>query len=260
MIVKHSVDLPTVALPNSALSGVQLVTKDDCKGFTAYEARIPANAVVPLKSPNNTKSFHFYYCISGNGKYNVQDGATQNDVTPDTVVALSSDLTYELTVAAGSVMRLFVAYCPDVDMESKSLSVVRRLSDLLGTERDIDWGRGHSRRYLIKEDGFPLGLHNTWVYPKTSSRLGYTNHIEGVYYISGQVAYHWKDTSGEWVQEDTKTDTENGTNYLMNIHDPHILKSHDKDCYCICIFDPVLTGKENHTLSEDGFSGFEASK
>ncbi|XP_033648095.1 uncharacterized protein LOC117307451 [Asterias rubens] len=259
MIVTHSVDLPTITLPNSALSGVQLVTKEDCKGFTVYEARIPANAVVPLRSPDDTKSFHIYYCISGNGKSTAQDG-DRKDVTPDTVVALSCDVTFELTVAAESGMRLFVTYCPAVDVESKSLAVVRHLSELLGTERDIDWGKGNSRRFLIKEDGFPLGLHNTWVYPKTSTRLGYQNHIEGVYYISGQVTYSWEDTSGEWVHADTKTNTENGTNYLMNIHDPHIVKSDEKDCYCICIFDPVLNGKENHTLTEDGFSGYEHSK
>ena len=218
-----------------------------------YEARIPASH---LRSPNK-RSIHIYYCISGVGKCTTKNG-TQHKVCPDTVVALSSDVAYDMTVSAEGAMRLFVAYYPDINVAYRSLALVRSLSELVGTERDIDWGQGHSRRFLIKQDGFPIGVHNTWVHPKTSSRLGYQNHNESVYYISGSVTYRWKDTSGEWIHENTKTDKEDGTNYLMNIHDPHVMEIHDEDAYYICIFDPVLTGNENHQFTEDGFSGYDA--
>lgn len=257
MIVTHSADLPTITLPNSALSGVQLVTKDDCKGYTVYEARIPANAVVPLRSPDDTKSVHIYYCISGNGKYTAQDGA-QNEVTPHTAIALSSDVTYELAVSAEGAMRLFVAYRQDANMECKSLAVVRHLSELVGTERDIDWTSGRSRRYLIKEDGFPLGLHNTSVYAKTKSRLEYRNHIESVYYIAGRATYHWADADGKWIHEESRIDKDNGTSFLMNLHDPHLVEIHDQESYCVAVFDPVLAGKETHKLSQDEFSFYDA--
>ncbi len=39
-----------------------------------------------------------------------------------------------------------------------------KLAELVGTERDIDWERGHSRRYLRIAEGFNCSLHNTTVY------------------------------------------------------------------------------------------------
>ncbi|XP_038069393.1 uncharacterized protein LOC119738559 isoform X2 [Patiria miniata] len=258
MKVSHSADLPIISLPNSALTGVQLTNDKDYAKFTSYEARIPAETTVALRSPDSEQSVHIYYCISGKGKCVEAGSQNQREVCPDTVVALSSDVTYELTVSAEGGMRLFVVYYPDAQVVYRSLAVVRSLIEVVGTDRDIDWGSGHSRRYLVKQDGFPLGVHNTWVYPKTCSRLGYMNHIEGVYYIAGKTTYQWQDTSGEWVHATTKTDCDNGTNYLMNIHDCHVVKVHDKDAYCICIFDPVLKGNENHKFTEDGFSGYEA--
>ena len=256
MKVTHSADVPTITLPNSALSGVQLVAEGDC-GYTSYEARIPANAVVPLRSPDDSKSVHIYYCISGNGKYTTPDG-TENDFTPHTAIALSSDMTYQLAVSAEGAMRVFLAYRQDADGECKSLAVVRHLSELVGTERDVDWTSGRSHRYLIKEDGFPIGLHNTSVYAKTKSKLEYRNHIESVYYIAGKATYHWADTNGKWVKEETKIDKDNGTTFFMNLNDPHLVEIDDKESCCLCIFDPVLGGKETHDLSQEKFSIYEA--
>src|SRR4051812_2426270 len=34
--------------------------------------------------------------------------------------------------------------------------IVRRLSDLIGSERDIDWGNGRSRRLLVEHEGWAL--------------------------------------------------------------------------------------------------------
>ncbi|XP_038067200.1 uncharacterized protein LOC119737152 isoform X2 [Patiria miniata] len=258
MRVSYAADLPIITLPNSALTGVQLTNDKDYAKFTSYEARIPAETTVALRSPDSEQSVHIYYCISGKGKCVEAGGQNQREICPDTVMALSSDVTYELKVSAEGGMRLFLVYYPDAQVVYRSLAVVRSLSEVVGTDRDIDWGGGHSRRYLIKQDGFPLGIHNTWVYPKTCSRMCYMNHIEGAYYIAGKVTYEWQDTSGDWVHATTKTDSANGTNYLMNMHDCHVVKVHDEEALCICIFDPVLTGDEIHHLSEGGFSGYKS--
>ncbi|XP_022099709.1 uncharacterized protein LOC110984160 [Acanthaster planci] len=255
MKVIHSVDLPEVTLPNSALTGVQLTDYKDYDKFSTYEARIPAKSTVPLRSPESENSVHIYYCISGKGTCG--ESGDQRDVSPDTVVALSFDMTFELTVSAESDMRLFVVYYPDAKMGYRSLAVVRGLSEIVGTDRDINWLSGRSRRYLIKQDGFPVSIYNTWVYPKTSTRLHYENHIESAYFLAGKLTYQWQDTSGEWVHANAKTDCNNGTNYLMNMHDCHVLKNHDEDAYCICIFDPVLIGAEEYQPTKGVFLGYK---
>ncbi|XP_022084377.1 uncharacterized protein LOC110975849 [Acanthaster planci] len=257
MIVTHSCNLPTITLPNTALSGVQLVSEDDYKGFTAYEARIEAGESVPLRSPDHEACVHYYYVISGSGKCVKNGGKGEFLVGPDQLVALSSDLTH--TLSTEGAMRVFVVYYPDAELAFKSLELVRSLSEVVGNDREVDWVTGVSRRFTIKQDGFPLGIHNTLVRQGLRSRFQYRNHIEGVYYLSGQATYHWQDDSGQWTSERSKVDEGNGTNYLMNIHDKHIVEIHEEDAICICIFDPVLTGKETHHHSKDGFSSYEAS-
>ncbi|XP_038069396.1 uncharacterized protein LOC119738561 [Patiria miniata] len=259
MLITHSDELPEMALPNSALSGVQLTSEKDYSDFTSYEARVPAKSTVCLRSPDGQSSLHFYYCISGRGKCQATANGGQRDVYPDTVVALSSDVTYELTVSDEGAMRVFVVYYPDVELAYRSLAVVRSLSEIDGSERDVDWGNGHSWQYLLQPDGFPLGIHKTRLYPMTSSKLAHQHHIESVYYTSGSVTYKWQDTSGAWVNQSSRIDAENGTNYLLNEHDSHILENHANISDCICILYPVLSGKEKQILTVDGYTGFEAT-
>ncbi|XP_022098940.1 uncharacterized protein LOC110983737 [Acanthaster planci] len=259
MLITHSVDFPESTLPNSALSGVQLTTEKDFSDFTIYEARVQANSTVPFRSPDNKRSLHFYYCISGRGKFQASAGGEKRDICPDTVIALSSDVIYELTVSAEGPMRVFVVYYPDNELVYTSLAVVRSLAEIDGTERDVDWGNGHSWQYLLKPDGLPLGISKTRLNPVTSSKLAHQHHTESVYYTSGRVTYKWQDTSGTWVNHSSKVDAGNGTNVLLNDHDRHILENHEEYSNCISIFYPALTGKEEQVLTEDGFTGFESS-
>lgn len=60
--------------------------------------------------------------------------------------------------------------------------IVRKLEDIEGTDRDVAWGNGRSRRFLIKADGIPYSLTDTIVKAGTSSFLQYRNHVETCYW------------------------------------------------------------------------------
>ena len=86
----------------------------------------------------------------------------------------------------------------------------------------------------------------------------YQNHIESVYYIRGEgnlqlEGYH------QWWMDTREVKGQQGQRHMffMNIHDPHILECYDEDSCCIAIFDPVLTGKEIHHLTDNGFSVYQ---
>ncbi|XP_038057129.1 uncharacterized protein LOC119728802 isoform X2 [Patiria miniata] len=256
MIFTHSCNQPTIQLPNSALSGVNLIPGSDYKGYSMYEARIDAAQTVPLTSPEDKACVHYYYFITGSGKCEREGGKEGYDVGPDHVVALSSNITHTLKVSAEGAMRVLVVYYPDVTVAYKSLELVKSLSDLVGTERDISFGNGNSRRFTVKKDGFPLTITNTRVMASTSSKQEYKNQIEAAYYIAGTMTYHWQDGDGGWTGEQTKVDKKNGTNYFMNMHDKHEMVASDNDCFCICVFNPALTGNEIHNYGKDGFSSY----
>ena len=63
---------------------------------------------------------------------------------------------------------------------------VRRLSDVVGTERDVDWGSGQSRRLLIKKDNMGFAFLDTIVNAGTDVLLQYRHHLESVYCIEGE--------------------------------------------------------------------------
>ncbi len=59
--------------------------------------------------------------------------------------------------------------------------IVRKLSEILNTERDIAWGNGQSRRFLIETDGMGYSLTDTIISVGTESLLEYKNHMETCY-------------------------------------------------------------------------------
>ncbi len=173
------------------------------------------------------------------------------------IVALSSSLSCELVVSSPSGMRLFVAYCKD--KSDSNLRVMRSVQEISGTERDNDFKHGHSRRLLLRSDGFLVGFNITTINPGASFNLLYSNHLEFVYfYAGGQPTYIFHD---ENVEVKAKADADNGTVLCLNKHDKHTVDTTNmggtEDAECICIFYPALVGKEGHSFSGDGFSGYE---
>lgn len=119
--------------------------------------------------------------------------------------------------------------------------IIRSLTDIAGTERDIRGDGWRSRRFLRRDDGVNFSLHVTEVAPGTELELEYANHYEANYCVSG---------SGEVV--DVKSGEVHalgpGVMYTLNEHDRHILRAKTA-MVLVCVFWPALVGTERHTES-----------
>src|SRR2546422_11239219 len=73
--------------------------------------------------------------------------------------------------------------------------IVRSLSDITGTERDVKAPTFASRRFVLAKEKVGFSLHETVLYAGTETRMWYANHIEAVYCIGGE---------GERVHEGTR--------------------------------------------------------
>ena len=126
--------------------------------------------------------------------------------------------------------------------------IVRTLNDLIGTERDIDWGNGNSRRFLIEKDNMNFSLTDTICQAGSRSLLEYKNHMEACYCIAGE---------GEI--QDTETGSvypiSPGSMYALDKHDQHYLVAKG-ELRLVCVFQPALRGDESHKLKEDGSSSY----
>ncbi|XP_066297380.1 uncharacterized protein [Branchiostoma lanceolatum] len=242
MIVRHSVDLVEGPLPNPNLRGKQLVAAEDGMNYTAYDVFLQPGESVCLTSPPSPLLNHVYYCLSGSGTGTASNGQVYG-FGPDVVVAFSSSITCMVKVTSDQQLRLFCIYCDDVE-PSVDRAVARSLSDIVGTDRDIDWGRGHSRRFLKKSDGFPISVHNTYGEAGSRNALCFC-----------RVTYTWEEGA---KKAETRIDATNGSVYSMNAHDPHHAIIHE-DMESLCVFHPVLVGNENHDFS-GGYSGYKPSE
>jgi L-ectoine synthase len=124
--------------------------------------------------------------------------------------------------------------------------IVRHLEELIGTERDVAWGNGQSRRFLIEKDGMGYSLTDTVINAGTESRLHYKNHLEACYCISGR---------GEVECNGKKYPIVPGTMYALNEHDDHVLRAVET-MRLVCVFTPPLRGPESHNLGGGGASHY----
>ena len=121
----------------------------------------------------------------------------------------------------------------------------RKRSDVEG----VEWGNGTSHRVLTEKDNMGCAVAHTVVRAGTESRLQYRNHLEACYCISG--TGNVEDTDGNLYP------LEPGTIYVLDKHDKHYLRADEGgDMELVSIFNPAITGDEEHKLSEDGFSSY----
>jgi L-ectoine synthase len=123
---------------------------------------------------------------------------------------------------------------------------VRTLNEIIGTERDVAWGNGQSRRLLIETDNMGFALLDTIVNAGTDLEIQYKNHLEAVYCIGGR-------GSITDLSDGTEYEIVPGVLYVLNNHDRHRLCA-TEDLRLICVFDPPLKGNEKHDMSKPGTS------
>ena len=126
--------------------------------------------------------------------------------------------------------------------------IVRTLNDLIGTERDIDWGNGNSRRFLIEKDNMNFSLTDTICQAGSRSLLEYKNHMEACYCIAGEGEIQDMETGSVYPISP-------GSMYALDKHDQHYLVAKE-ELRLVCVFQPALRGDESHKLKEDGSSSY----
>lgn len=124
--------------------------------------------------------------------------------------------------------------------------LVRTLAEVIGTPRDINWGNGTSRRLLVADDGRGYAMTETFVRPGTETSLRYNNHLEACYCIEGSGTV--RTDEGEWP-------IAVGTLYAPDKNETHHLSSAE-GMRLICVFNPPLTGTENHSSDPSQPSGY----
>ena len=125
--------------------------------------------------------------------------------------------------------------------------IVRTLSEITGTERDVAWGNGQSRRLLLARDGMGYSLTDTIIEAGTESLLEYKSHLEACYCIEGEGEV--EDMAGNVYP------IVPGTMYALDKNDKHYLRARTT-LRLICVFLPALRGAERHALSGDESSSY----
>jgi L-ectoine synthase len=83
-----------------------------------------------------------------------------------------------------------------------------------------------------------FSFHLTTIYQGADFKMHYQNHLESVYCMSGEGEI-------ENLDDGKIHPITEGTLYILNNHDKHILRAF-KEMKMACVFNPPLNGKEVH--------------
>lgn len=125
--------------------------------------------------------------------------------------------------------------------------IVRSLEDVAGSELDVSWGNGQSRRLLVERDGMGFAVMQTLVLAGTESLLEYKNHLEACYCLEG--VGEVEDMEGNVYA------VRPGVIYALDKHDKHYLRART-DMRLISIFNPPIKGHESHNLRGESSSSY----
>ena len=221
-----------------------LVDFSDGVGHVLVDMKIPPKSSIPL-SQSNIAGYgaHAYYCISGSGQ--VQVGDEQHKLQAGSLVATGE--LENVTLKSESMLHLAYVYGQECNINS---TIVRSLEDIRGTQREIYWGNGYSKRLLIQEDGLGFAFCITTGNSHTDSLIQYRNHFESCYYLSGTGEYEWDSGS-----HPIKTGDNWGTVFIMNNNDTHHMRIRDESV-CLSIFTPPIEGHECHDFDRNVASSY----
>jgi L-ectoine synthase len=116
--------------------------------------------------------------------------------------------------------------------------IVTHISDLDGTDRDVEFNTWRSRRFVLARERVGFSLHDTVIHGGTETSMWYANHVEAVYCVGGE---------GELVNDETGETFQirDGTMYLLDGHEHHTVRA-KTDLRMVCVFNPPVTGREVH--------------
>lgn len=116
--------------------------------------------------------------------------------------------------------------------------IVRHLSEIEDTDKDVRAKTWKSRRFLLKEDGMGFSMSDTVLYAGTETLIWYKYHLEAVYCIEGEGEL-------EVLPNGPTYQITPGTMYALSEHEKHHLRA-KTDLRVVCVFNPPLTGQEVH--------------
>lgn len=124
--------------------------------------------------------------------------------------------------------------------------IIRKLTEILNSDMNVDCGNGRSRRFLTDGDGMGFTLTDSVIRAGTVTAMQYDRHLEACYCIEGRGTVE----TGTEIYE-----IEPGTMYALDKHDKHVLSA-ETDLRLICVFNPPLTGQESHRDRDAVASGY----
>jgi len=114
----------------------------------------------------------------------------------------------------------------------------RKLDEILNTGRDVKTKNWNSRRLLLKKDGMGYTVTDTIIHAGTETKIHYKNHLEACYCIEGEGEI-------ESLENGEIYEIKPGTIYVLDKHDPHLLRAKN-EMRLVCVFAPPLVAGEVH--------------
>ena len=239
MIVRTWNAAAPVGVFNSS-HGREIVSAVDGVGHAVYDTRIAAGTADRLREgAAHPFQAQAHYCLEGEGTVTI-DGRCW-PLAPDMIVAAPASADVMLT--ADSDLRVCTIFAGEDPLPADTAPLVRAVAEIEGSERDVFWGNGQSRRLLVRSDGFGFALCQTLGNANTDSPLEYRHHFESCYYVSGSGEYVWGDG-----RHPIDTNGAGGTVFIMNHNDAHRMVVADPSM-CLSVFTPPIEGHESHDFS-----------
>ncbi len=243
MIIRTLQEAEKVTLFGNTNARILVKSSDDV-GHILIDVKINAGKATTIENEYlSSYRTHGYYCIDGEGI-----GLINNKnylIKSHTLIVTSTQ--NSITIKPKTDMRIVSILCVNANTSD---TIIRSLEEINGTERDVAWGNGRSRRFLIQKDGMGFTLCNTTGNGNTNSYIQYRNHFESCYYLSGTGMYEWD--SGK---HSIDTGEKQSTVFIMNEHDRHYMRI-KKESVCLSIFTPPIKGDERHNFSHGKVSSY----
>jgi L-ectoine synthase len=118
--------------------------------------------------------------------------------------------------------------------------IVRSFDELENTDRHVKSASGtwETKRIVLAKEKVGFSLHETVMYAGTETHMWYANHFEAVLCTEGEAEVTDKETGKSYIITP-------GTMYLLDGHEHHVVRP-KTDFRCICVFNPPVTGREDH--------------
>ena len=112
--------------------------------------------------------------------------------------------------------------------------IIRTLNEIIGTERDVEWGNGQSRRFITDKDNMGFTMADVTIKGGSESTRQYPDNLESCYCLEGKGEI--EDGNGK------KHPVSPGTMYAFDKNDKHTLRCF-QEMRVVCVFSPALITK-----------------